>query len=104
MIREIAAEEAVVGTNCGNCEFSKGAKDVKDAKLDEQGGTIPPDDKKKELAKKADLITMPGKAEPKAIKWCKHKEVDQPISDRMCCAFWNNPGAHRSYGKQAIGK
>lgn len=103
-IKILSASDVVEGTNCGNCTFSKGAKAMEGQKLNEQGGTTPPDKDKMKLAKTADLVTLPGKAKPTIVMWCQNKKVDQAISDRMCCAYWDNPGAYRAFGKQAIGK
>ena len=87
---------AVSGTNCGNCGFFAG-KEVKPDSFNKQGGVDAPDAKHLAMAKRADLITLPGTAKPKMCRVCAHTKVAMPVTDRMCCAFWDNPGAYREF-------
>lgn len=62
-----------------------------------------------ERAKAADLITLPKDVEGTNCgncqyvrledQYCTHPEVDQKVSPKMCCAFWDNPGAKREWLK-----
>lgn len=67
-----------------------------------------------ERAKEADLITLPKSVEgtncfnceyvtnkTKEKGFCSHKKVLQLVNDRMCCAYWNNPGVYRAFGKES---
>lgn len=98
-------DDVVRGTNCSTCRFGTNKiKEVSADELDKQGGAIPENDEQKERAANADLITLPGKFIPKVKKLCGHKDVDQWVTEHMCCAYWDAPGTYRSYGKQKIGK
>lgn len=91
-------KEAIAGTNCGNCKFFTGAKvAVKDLKLNDQGGVAAPDSEHLALAKKGDLVTLPMAGSPDEARVCGHKEIDQVVTDHMCCAYWDNPGAMREW-------
>jgi len=76
-------------------------------------------DKKEDLgtAKKFDLITLPKKIEGtncanceyvkildanKGLGFCNHKFIMLPVTERMCCALWNNEGVSRSWEKENI--
>lgn len=66
-----------------------------------------------ERAKKADLVTLPNDVEGTNCyncKWiskykeeykrmCTHPYVRQYVNERMCCAFWDNSGCYRAFGK-----
>ena len=84
-------------------------------KKNELGGYDVPANKKK--AENADLVTFPKSEEgthcgnclfltnkelQKGVFLCGHKEVAQGVTARMCCKFWDNTKAYRSYGKQKI--
>jgi len=99
-------EEAMVGTNCSNCMYTKDSKSEKvtEKDLNKQGGCDPDNEKDLKAAKEGDVITMPGKGTPEVKVMCKHPKIAQWVTERMCCAFWDSPGTHRAYGKQAIGK
>lgn len=92
-------QDTVTGTNCGNCKFFTGKKAELQENLNEQGGVKSPDAEHLALAKKGDLITLPGDAKPTDTRMCAHKEIDQFVNDRMCCAYWDNPGAYREFKK-----
>lgn len=107
--RQILEEkiQLVTGTNCSNCKFSQNAKyePVKKDELNEQGGMKITDKADLEKAKTGDLITLPGKGKtPTSKVMCKHKDISQWITERMCCAFWDAPGIIRSFGKKVVGK
>lgn len=89
----------VTGTNCGNCKFFTGPKvDVDSLKCNPQGGINAPDSEHLKLAKENDLITLPGGSDkPTNARACAHKKIDQVVTDRMCCALWDNPGALREF-------
>ncbi len=56
-------------------------------------------------AKKADLLTLPPGVEGTNCAnckfqkdgFCKHKEVQQAVTPRMCCAFWDAEGCVRAW-------
>lgn len=90
------ANTLVRGTNCGNCRFFGGHRPGKKPSLDPQGG-IRIEGAALKRAETADLITLPGRAAPGEDHICAHPKVDQPVNNRMCCAFWDNPGARREW-------
>lgn len=98
------SNEGITGTNCGNCKATTDTKTKKASNLNKQGGTIPSNDKELELAKNGDLITMPGTEQATIMAWCKHPKINQWVTKRMCCAYWDAPGTLRTYGKQTIGQ
>ena len=65
--------------------------------------------KKLAAAKHADLITLPESVQGtncgnceyfvKKTKFCKHEEVQQTVSDKMCCKYWDHPDAKRAWEK-----
>lgn len=78
-----------------------------------KSGGIDPEEKHLiERAKHADLVTL-----PKDVKgtncyncmyvrdkrddcgFCTHPKIKMLVDERMCCAFWDNKGVHRSFGK-----
>lgn len=91
-------QNTICGTNCGNCKFFTGTKvAVKDLKLNDQGGVAASDAEHLALAKKGDLVTLPMAGKPTEACVCEHKEIDQVVTDHMCCAYWDNPGAKREW-------
>lgn len=64
-------------------------------------------DEKLERAKAADLMTLPEGIEGTNCancrfvdlerEYCTHKDVDQKVSPRMCCALWDAEGAKREW-------
>jgi len=100
-----AKSSTVEGTNCGNCIWTKDAetKDISAKELNAQGGIDTKDSAELALSKKCDLVTLPGKAtDIDTAMMCKHKKVKQWVTSHMCCAFWDAPGVHRSFGKISI--
>lgn len=100
----IEATTLVEGTNCGNCSWRKGAevKKVEPEELNAQGGLKITDSKDLKNAKTSDLVTLPGKGEVKTAFFCAHKKVDQWVTDRMCCIYWDAPGVLRDFGKMSV--
>ena len=97
-------ESVIEGTNCGNCQFVGKAESVEVKELNKQGGVDTTDNTELKLAEAADLLTLPGSKLVKEKHHCDHPKVNQYVTQRMCCAYWSNTGAYRSYGKQEIGK
>lgn len=99
--------QLVTGTNCSNCKFSQNSKSepVEKDELNAQGGMKITDKDDLKKAQKGDLITLPGKGDiPEYKVMCKHKEIRQWITPRMCCAYWDTPGIIRAFGKKVVGK
>lgn len=83
----------MIGTNCGNCRFFTGPA-TRFVNLNKQGGYKSASDAR---AANADLITLPGRALPTKARDCTNPYVAQPVTDRMCCNFWDNAGALREF-------
>lgn len=74
------------------------------------------DDKKDEQkrAEHADLITLPPSVKGtncsncKFVKktkdgaFCEHKEVQLPVTPRMCCKYWDHPDVKRPWGDMEV--
>ncbi len=94
----------VKGTNCANCKFSSDKHEKVDkSELDPQGGLKMTDKKVLKTAQDADLVTLPGKATTTEKFMCTHPKVKLPVTERMCCAFWDAQGILRAFGKKVIG-
>ncbi len=94
--------QKVVGTNCYNCLYiSKKEEPVDEAELNEQGGIDPKSDEEMQRAQKADLITLPGasKTDAKNKKMCYNEKVKMFVTERMCCAYWDNKAVRRPWKK-----
>lgn len=71
---------------------------------DSQGG-LKPAGEALDRAEKADLLTLPknvpgtncGNCRFFSDGYCGHKEVDQPVTERMCCSFWDSEGCLRAW-------
>jgi hypothetical protein len=89
----------IVGTNCYNCMYISGEEtEVKTNELNNQGGLDPTTKQDMESAKKADLITMPGeKTAVRGKKFCRNDAILMFVTYRMCCAYWDSPGAYRPW-------
>ncbi len=95
--------EKVSGTNCFNCLYvAKNAEKVRQEDLNNQGGLDPKSNQDMQRAEKADLITLPGgsKSEVAAKKFCNNKSVQMYVTERMCCAYWDNEDAWRPWKQQ----
>lgn len=86
-----------------------------DQKKNEEGG-LEYSDKDQKTAKKVDLITLPSSIEgtncsnckyvkitdkEKGLGFCEHKDVQLPVTARMCCALWDHMDVKRSWEKGA---
>jgi hypothetical protein len=92
--------QKVVGTNCYNCMYvSKNSETVESKELNSQGGIDQSTDDTLKRAEKADLITLPGgsAADTTDKKFCNHPKIQMYVTGRMCCAYWDNPGARRPW-------
>lgn len=92
--------------------FRKRQKDLSAYSETAGGALVPPAEQKAdssalERAKRVDLITLPEGITGtncfncKYIKdsYCVHPEVDQPVTERMCCALWDAEGTKRAWEK-----
>lgn len=85
--------------------------------LNEFDGVTPRNAQELKRAKGADLITLADdvdgtrcsnceyvrgakKVDGVIVGFCVHPEVDQPVSERNCCAFWDRPGCIRPWKKK----
>ena len=97
-----STKEKIIGTNCFNCKFVGRDEETVDPKeLNEEGGINPKNKEEMERAKKADLITLPGgsKADSKDKRFCSHAEIRMYVTERMCCAYWDNEEVKRPWKK-----
>ena len=75
------------------------------------GGIDPTDKHLLERAKKADLVTLPPSVKGtncynckfidnkrKEIGFCRHPKVLLNVTERMCCALWDNKFTYRAFG------
>lgn len=85
------------GTNCGNCLFFRGPVPVPRPLVNTQGGVVHKDPAEIDRSKAADLVTLPGHYPPIEVRGCTHARLHLVVSDRMCCALWDNPGALREW-------
>ncbi len=94
--------QKVVGTNCYNCLFVSNKDELVDPKeLNMEGGIDPKSDLDMEKARKADLITLPGgsKADAMSKRLCYNEKVKMFVTERMCCAYWDNKAVKRPWKK-----
>jgi hypothetical protein len=91
----------IVGTNCYNCLYiSNEETEVNQRELNSQGGLDPTNQEDMESAKKADLITLPGeKTGVSGKKFCRNEGILMFVTNRMCCAYWDNLNAYRPWKK-----
>lgn len=92
----------MIGTNCYNCEYiSKEEQPINQMELNDEGGINPKTPEELERAKKADLITLPGGVKADAInkKMCYNEKIKMFVTERMCCAYWDNKGVKRPWAK-----
>lgn len=94
----------VTGTNCGNCIWFRNTetKTVDSKELNSHGGLHITNDKDLKNAKSSDLVTLPGAGTVKTAAFCKHQKVNQWVTERMCCIFWDAPGVLRDFGKMSL--
>lgn len=82
--------------------------------INDLGGTKPANKEEESRAKKVDLITLPKNIDgtncgnckffksldkKTGLGLCQHKEVDQEVTDSMCCAKWDSKGVERDFKK-----
>jgi hypothetical protein len=96
----LANEEMKInGTNCKNCMWWKEetCKPVGEEELNSQGGLKAPNDEYIKMSKEVDLVTLPGKATVKEKAFCDNENVNDWVTERMCCALWDAKGVKRDY-------
>jgi hypothetical protein len=93
------APEKIEGTNCANCIHwvKESEKPVDKNELNEFGGLKAPNEAYVEMAKHVDLVTLPGKANVKIKAYCNHEDIHDFVTERMCCAYWDNEDAKREF-------
>lgn len=94
------AVEKVVGTNCRNCSWWKpgSEKPVTKEELNKNGGLKAPNDEYVAMCKRIDLGTLPGEDHNVKVKgFCEHKDINDWVTERMCCSQWDADGMIRDY-------
>lgn len=89
----------IEGTNCKNCVWWKkdSEKPVGKDELNKYGGLKPPNKEYIAMSKRVDLVTLPGKDTVKEKGFCYHKDINDWVTERMCCAKWDGEGVIRDY-------
>jgi hypothetical protein len=89
----------IEGTNCKNCVWWKkdSEKPVGKDELNKYGGLKPPNKEYIAMSKRVDLVTLPGKDTVKVKGFCYHKDINDWVTERMCCAKWDGKGVLRDY-------
>ena len=89
----------IEGTNCKNCVWWKkdSEKPVGKDELNKYGGLKPPNKEYIAMSKRVDLVTLPGKDVVKEKGFCYHKDINDWVTERMCCALWDGKGVIRDY-------
>lgn len=98
------AVEKVVGTNCRNCSWWKpgSEKPVTKEELNKNGGLKAPNKEYIAMSKRIDLGTLPGEDHNVKVKgFCEHKEINDWVTERMCCSQWDADGMIRDYKGQS---
>lgn len=83
---------------------------VQDKEKNAEGGFDPESKKEVKIYKHADLITLPvgvegtncGNCEyiknmKKGVGFCTHKEIQQHVTARQCCKYWDHGKVKRSW-------
>ncbi len=94
--------QKVVGTNCYNCLYiSQKEEPVVAIELNDEGGIDPKTQEEMQKAKEADLITLPGgsKSDATSKKMCHNEKIKMYVTERMCCAYWDNKAVKRPWKK-----
>ncbi len=83
--------------------------------MNRKGGVDYTDNASNKRAKEADLVTLPKEVEgtncancrfvtvldaKAGTGYCNHPKVKLNVTKRMCCAFWDNKDASRSWEKK----
>jgi dephospho-CoA kinase len=95
----------ISGTNCKNCVYwnKESEQKVDKSELNENGGLKAPNESYIKMAKHADLVTLPGKATVNMKAFCGHEDIQDFVTERMCCAYWDGKGVKREFkGKSDI--
>lgn len=91
-----------------NQEFEKGYGKEVPAKKNEQGGFDPSPGQIAKF-KKVDLITLPVEgtncgncmfmkpSSQDGVGFCTHKDIQEWVTKKMCCALWNNADVKRKW-------
>ncbi len=97
--KDLREETKIIGTNCKNCTswVKESVKPVDKSELNENGGLKPTSKAYVEMAKRVDLISLPGKATVKEKAFCDYEKVHDFVTERMCCAYWDNKDAKRPF-------
>lgn len=92
-------QKVIEGTNCLNCKWWKkdSEKPVGKDELNGNGGLKPPNKEYIAMSKRVDLVTLPGKDTVKVKGFCYHKDINDWVTERMCCAKWDAKGVIRDY-------
>ena len=92
-------QKVIEGTNCKNCVWWKkdSEKPVGKDELNSNGGLKPPNKEYIAMSKRVDLVTLPGKDTVKVKGFCYHKDINDWVTERMCCAKWDAKGVIRDY-------
>jgi hypothetical protein len=92
-------QKVIEGTNCINCVWWKkdSEKPVGKDELNSNGGLKPPNKEYIAMSKRVDLVTLPGKDTVKVKGFCYHKDINDWVTERMCCAKWDAKGVIRDY-------
>jgi hypothetical protein len=92
-------QKVIEGTNCINCKWWKkdSEKPVGKDELNSNGGLKPPNKEYIAMSKRVDLVTLPGKDTVKVKGFCYHKDINDWVTERMCCAKWDASGVIRDY-------
>jgi hypothetical protein len=92
-------QKVIEGTNCINCKWWKkdSEKPVGKDELNSNGGLKPPNKEYIAMSKRVDLVTLPGKDTVKVKGFCYHKDINDWVTERMCCAKWDAKGVIRDY-------
>jgi hypothetical protein len=97
--KDLHEETKITGTNCGNCIWwnKKSEQPVDKFELNENGGLKAPNEAYITMSKHVDLVTLAGKASVDKKALCGHEEIQDFVTERMCCAYWDGKGVKREF-------
>jgi pterin-4a-carbinolamine dehydratase len=97
--KKTVEEEKVTGTNCANCKWwcEETEKPVGKDELNANGGLKAPNKEYVAMSKRVDLVSLPGEATSSIKAMCEHEEINDWVTERMCCAKWDAVGVVRDY-------
>lgn len=95
----VEEQQKVLGTNCMNCMWWKEdtEKPVGRDELNINGGLKAPNQHYIEMSKQVDLVSLPGRATSNVKAMCDHEDINDWVTERMCCSKWNASGTIRDY-------